>query len=219
MRLLAIGDSFTYGEELPDLNKSWPHQLGKKLGYEVINLGEPASSNDSIIRRLMEYVITQNVPVDLVVIGWSLLGRQEFADEIGYYDVWPGYGGNLFIQDGATWRNDLCAYISKYHNREYYFLKFLQQVTLIQSFLKSKNINYVMMNVLENDYYKKKLSFFWEKYFEEIDKDKFLGFNHSGMIEWTQGLAKGPQGHFLEEGHALVADKVYEHIGNLGWIS
>ena len=60
------------------------------------------TSNDKILRKTVEYVITNSV--DLVVIGWSNLGRSEFADEFGYYDIWPGYGGNMFIRDGTEWR-------------------------------------------------------------------------------------------------------------------
>jgi hypothetical protein len=221
MKLLAIGDSFTYGEELPDLNMSWPNRLGDKLGYAVINLGEPASSNDSIIRRLLEYLLTRSDQVDLVVIGWSMLGRQEFADDVGHYSVWPGYSGNLFQQDGSVWRQDLVKYFNQYHSRQYYHVRYLEQVILVQNFFKSKNIKYIMMNVLENEYYRRSPTFFWQKYFEEIDKDYFIGFDHSGMVEWTDAAKcpKGPNGHFLDKGHELVADKVYEHIRNLGWIS
>jgi hypothetical protein len=38
------------------------------------------------------------------------------------------------------------------------------------------------------------------------------------MMEWTYGSPQGPMGHFLEEGHAIVADKIYEHIRHLGWL-
>jgi hypothetical protein len=38
------------------------------------------------------------------------------------------------------------------------------------------------------------------------------------MMDWTYNTPKGPGGHFLEEGHAIVADKIYEHIRSLGWI-
>jgi Family of unknown function (DUF6071) len=221
MKLLAIGDSFTYGEELSDLNKSWPNRLGEKLGYAVINLGEPASSNDSIIRRLLEYLLTRSDQVDLVVIGWSMLGRQEFADDVGHYSVWPGYSGNLFQQDGSVWRQGLVKYFNQYHNRQYYHVRYLEQVILVQNFLKSRNIKYIMMNVLENEYYRRGPTFFWQRYFEEIDKNYFIGFDHSGMVEWTDAAKcpKGPNGHFLDKGHELVADKIYEHIRNLGWLS
>ena len=218
MKLLAVGDSFTYGEELEDRNLAWPNLLRGQLKYnEVANLGKPSSSNDSILRRTIDHLTFNSA--DLVVIGWSNLGRMEFADEFGYYDVWPGYQGNLFKRDGSNWRSELVEYISKYHNSEALHKKFLQQVLLVQSYLKQKNIRYVMLNISQNEYYKKKWFEGQQKYFEEIDKNYFLGFNQEGMLEWTYGCPQGIGGHFLEQGHRIVADRIYEHIRNLGWIS
>jgi hypothetical protein len=39
------------------------------------------------------------------------------------------------------------------------------------------------------------------------------------MAEWTRGVQKGPGGHFLDDGHKKVADKINEHIRHLGWVS
>ncbi len=35
MKILTLGDSFTFGAELSDISNAWPYLLGKKLGYEV----------------------------------------------------------------------------------------------------------------------------------------------------------------------------------------
>ena len=216
--ILAVGDSFTYGEELSDIHAAWPYKLASMLGASVINLGQPASSNDSILRRTMDHLSATN-DIDLVVIGWSNIGRSEFADEFGYYDVWPGYRGNLFARDGSNWRNELVDYISKYHNSEAIHRKFIQQVILLQSYLQSRNIKYIMLNIIQNEYYKKKFFDGNQQYFDQVDNDKFIGFNESGMIEWAYGCPRGPNGHFLEEGHLIVANKINEHIRNLGWLS
>ena len=53
----------------------------------------------------------------------------------------------------------------------------------------------------------------------QIDTTNYLGWPNESMMEWTYSAAQGPRGHFLEEGHAIVADKVYEHIRNIGWLS
>lgn len=220
MRILTIGDSFTYGEELPDLNLAWPQLLANKCNASLVNLGEPASSNDKIVRKAISYLTNPLLDkVDLVVIGWSSPGRIELADEMGVYDVWPGYGGNLFTRDDCEWRKTVCEYISQYHNSKFLHERFLHHVILLQSFFKANNIKYVMLNALQNEYYKK--HFFDDQpfLFEYIDRKCFLGFNTGGMVEWAYGLPKGPGGHFLEDGHKIVADKVYEHIRNIGWVS
>jgi hypothetical protein len=217
MKLLTVGDSFTYGEELGDRNHAWPQLLANQINYKLVNFGQPSASNDKILRKTMDYVIS--TPVDLVVIGWSNIGRSEYADEFGYYDVWPGYQGGLFIKDGCTWRSGLVDYVSKYHNSEAIHLKFIQQVILLQSFLKSRDIKYIMLNIVQNEYYKKKHFDGQLEYFNQVDKETFLGFNDSGMLEWTYGCKTGIGGHFLEDGHQIVAKKINEHIRNLGWVS
>jgi hypothetical protein len=37
------------------------------------------------------------------------------------------------------------------------------------------------------------------------------------MMEWTYGAEIGPRKHFLERGHEIVADKVYNHMKELEW--
>ena len=217
MKLLTVGDSFTYGEELADRTNAWPQVLANKINYELVNLGQPSASNDKILRKTLDY-LTFNT-VELVVIGWSNIGRSEHADEFGYYDVWPGYQGNLFRQDGSNWRSDLVDYVSRYHSAEAIHRKYIQQVILLQSYFKQRGIRYVMLNIVQNEYYKKKSFEGHLRYFEEVDEENFLGFNQSGMMEWTYGCPQGPGGHFLEQGHQLVADRIYEHIRNLSWIS
>jgi len=216
--MLAVGDSFTYGEELSDRTSAWPQLLATKLSVELLNLGQPSASNDNILRKTIDQTII-DPDIDFVVIGWSNIGRSEYADEFGYYDVWPGYQGNLFKRDGTNWRSDLVDYVSRYHNSEAIHKKFIQQVILLQSYLQSRGIKYIMLNIVQNEYYKKKHFDGQLKYFEQVNKDYFLGFNESGMVEWTYGCAKGPNDHFLEEGHKIVADKIYEHIRSLGWLS
>jgi hypothetical protein len=53
----------------------------------------------------------------------------------------------------------------------------------------------------------------------QIDSIYYLGWPNETMMEWTYGCSKGPGDHFLEQGHEVVANKIYEHIRHLGWIS
>jgi hypothetical protein len=216
--ILTIGDSFTYGEELKDRYQAWPYRLGDMLGAGAVNQGLPAASNDKILRLTIESIVTEP-DVDLTVIAWTNLGRSEHADEFGYYDVWPGYQGNLFKLDNSEWRNDLVSYISQYHNPQAMHKKFIQQVLMLQAFLEKRGRRYLMLNTLQNEYYKKRIFPDDQQFFSMIDQDKFMGFNKSGMAEWVGDSPKGPGGHFLDQGHRIVAEKIYDHIRHLGWIS
>jgi hypothetical protein len=215
--ILAVGDSFTYGEELDNIENAYPYYLAKGLKADVVNLGQPSGGNKQMVRKTIDYVLSGE-PLDLVVIGWTSPGRIEFADVNGIFDLWPGYSGNLFKRDGQDWRVELLDYINKHHDPEYLFKTHLQDVLLLQSFLKERNIKYVMIKTVGNEYYH-------QSYYNDdavlpnaIDTDHYLGWPNEGMAEWTNGCKRGPKGHFLEEGHRKVTKKLYEHIRNLGWI-
>jgi hypothetical protein len=216
--ILTVGDSFTYGEELENRDHAYPYYLAKGLKANVVNLGQPSGGNTQMIRKVIDYV-TLGEPLDLVIVGWTSPGRMEFADANGIFDLWPGYGGALFRKGGQEWRLELLDYINKHHSPDYLYHKFLMDVIMLQSFLKQRNIKYIMLSVVANEYYHK-------TYYNDdsalpklIDTDYYVGWPNEGMAEWTAGCKRGPNGHFLEEGHRKVTAKLYEHIRNLGWLS
>jgi hypothetical protein len=217
MKILAVGDSFTYGDELGDRELAWPSVLANKLNGTVINKGQSGGSNDCIIRNCLECLVSDDV--DLVVIGWTSPGRSEFVDEKGYYDVWPGYAGKLVIEEDRLWRGDLVNYITQHHSSAAYYEKFLNQVLLMQGFLKSRNQKYVMLNTVQNEHYKRITPEKLAPHYNQVDNTHFIEFGTKGMAEWAYGLKQGPRGHFLEDGHMVVANKIYEHIRHLCWIS
>ena len=123
--ILAVGDSFTYGEELENRDNAYPYYLAKGLKAEVVNFAVPGGGNRQMLRKVIDYVLSGE-PLDLVVIGWTSPGRMEFADANGMFDIWPGYSGNLFKRDGQDWRMELLDYINKHHDPEYLYKHYLQ---------------------------------------------------------------------------------------------
>jgi hypothetical protein len=86
--LLANGDSFTYGYELPNKYDAWPYVLGKTLNFDVINYGICSGSNDYIRRTTLEYLLSNNPKPEeiFVIIGWSSEIRWEgFLDDLNMY--------------------------------------------------------------------------------------------------------------------------------------
>jgi hypothetical protein len=88
-------------------------------------------------------------------------------------------------------------------------------IVLLQNFLKQHNKKYVMLDAFGNT----KLRHLNTELTKQIDTTYYLGWPAESMMEWTFGSDQGPNGHFLEKGHSIVADKIYEHIRHLGWIS
>ena len=209
MRLLAVGDSFTYGEELSNLNNAWPFLLGNKLGYEITNLAKPGCGNTRMIRHAVEQINNY----DLIVIAWSHFARTELADENGFYDLWPGCSV-LPHKESSPWRSEVINYYSKHHNDQYLYNQYLINIILIQQYLKFNNKKYIMLNTFGNNRYRKN-----DIGVDQIDSTYYIGWPTTTMMEWTYETPQGPKGHFLEQGHEIVADKIYEYIRNLGWIS
>ncbi|HTF90324.1 MAG TPA: GDSL-type esterase/lipase family protein [Planctomycetota bacterium] len=70
VRVLALGDSFTHGDEV-GLKDSWPHLLeSKRDDLEVLNLGVPGYATDQALLR------------------WENLGQQ-FRSDIVILAIWP----------------------------------------------------------------------------------------------------------------------------------
>jgi hypothetical protein len=218
MKLLTIGDSFTYGDELLDRTNAWPYLLAKELGCELTNLGQPGAGNTSIVRKVIE----NSDEADIVIVAWSHFARIEVADENGIYDIWPGNAGNLF-SGNLAYRHDLLKYINNHHNDLYLYSQSLINIILIQEYFLQHNKRYLMLDSFNESYNEelpreelKKLS---GHLLNRINSDYYLGWPNESMMEWTYGCHKGPRGHFLEDGHKRVADKINEHIRNLSWVS
>ena len=218
MKLLTVGDSFTYGEELADRNLAWPYLLANKINYDVDNLGKPGAGNAGILRNCISNVNN----VDIVIVAWSHFARTEVADKHGIFTVWPGNAGNLFAGKLAH-RHDLLKYINRHHDDLYLFSQQLINVILLQNYLKQNNKKYIMLDAFTECYDptspREKMRLLVPQLADQIDPTYYIGWPNETMMEWTYGVSKGPNGHFLEQGHEIVADKIYEHIRHLGWIS
>lgn len=215
MKLLTVGDSFTYGDELADLTKAWPHLLGKELGYSVTNLGQSGGGNTQMIRKVVEHY----QDYDLIIIAWSHYARIEHADEYGIYDTWPGSRSAQLFANNINHRNELAEYITKHHYDDYLYKQYLINTLLLQNFLVNQNKQYLMMDAFGNNYFDFVTNKEISSLRDQIDTTYYVGWPDQTMMEITYGCTQGPGGHFLEAGHQRVAEKINEHIRNLGWVS
>jgi hypothetical protein len=214
--ILTVGDSFTYGEELDDIDEAYPYKLAKILKGDVVNLAKPGTGNTSMIRNVIQHITEKN-PIDLVIIGWTSPGRMEFSDANGTFDIWPGYSGRKYATF-EPWRIELLEYINKHHDPSYIYQQYLIDIIMMQSFLTNHNIKYLMLTTMANEYYHNIYQTQMLPLVSLIDSTYFPGWPTEGMAEWTQGCKRGPGGHFLNDGHKQITKKLYEHIRNLGWL-
>jgi len=224
--IYAIGDSFTEGGELPGQNfgvpgiGAWPGVLSEMIGKPVINKGRSATGNTRIVKRAVDAVINN---AEGIIICWTNYGRIEFADKQGIYDVWPGSGSRRWLTrvPGTEHRSQISDFVNQHYNLKYLYKNWLRQIILVQTLCKARNIPCAMFNAFLipdiHDYsYSESVKFL----LREIDYDMFINNTLTeSTMDWTYNTPKMPLGHPGPEGHKIIANKVYEHIRNLGWVS
>lgn len=89
MRILTIGDSWTYGAESSDpKTMSWPAQLANKYNVEVVNLAQLGSSNKRQIRICFEE-LARDQNYDYIIYPLVPGARTELLKNGKWQQVWP----------------------------------------------------------------------------------------------------------------------------------
>lgn len=214
--IYCIGDSFTYGDELDKPEKdAWPVVLGKMLNKSVTNLGKPGTGNTRMVKRAIDVAFQDDA--ELVIISWTNPTRIEFFNTQPY-DVWPGR--QVWPQEDANIAKALTIMHNEYFDM-WLYRKWLRDIILTQNLLKSQNKRYLMAQALHysdnhdfaHDLWKKVDIGFFLYHPQWSDVNKYETFCH-----WTKDNAKAGQ-HPSETGHQQIAEKFYEYIRHLGWLS
>jgi hypothetical protein len=202
-KILCIGDSFTYGDELPDpASQSWPSLLAKDNGWDVNNLGKSGCSLERCIRVLFEEI---DKGYDLVILGCPPWVRQEI-----YFKPKKTFITSSAHKKIATipWENGFYEYS---YDDLIYYKKWLTSIIQIQSFLKQTKqpyILYAVYQLLVDEYLQECKSLL-----DKIDKDHFLEWP-SSMHFLVKDFPHGPGNHPLEEGHRHIANIIQMKINH-----
>jgi hypothetical protein len=97
MRLVTFGCSHTFGEGITEGDDcyegaqpslySWPSVLGKKIGSQVLNYGEPGASNNFILNTIRQHAWKSN---DVAVILFTYPTRYtHYVDNRVYDNILP----------------------------------------------------------------------------------------------------------------------------------
>jgi len=212
---IAIGDSFTYGEELDSRDDAWP----SLLGFE--NYGLRGASNEYIFRKAIEFAVSSTH----MIISWSECTRYDLFTNIptSVAQRYKNYTGPIQINSGwATaknpwnqfampWFRDL--YIN-YTDEKYSFLKTLSYMVSLQDVLDNNSVEYIFCSAFSNQELFKKYENDEEivHWTNRLNKEKFVGFPDEGFVEWVYGTPHGEGGHPLKLGHKKIADKLSKYI-------
>jgi len=202
-RLITHGCSFTYGEELQDPSvSSWPALVANQLDIELINLAQPAYSNDAILQDLVAQDINQTDYNDLVIICWTTNLRMMFNDMDGHYTV-------MAKTKEQGHRKQVSDILMATTDMRWLYERWLTQVILAQSYLDGRHAKYLFFSAFDNQKTFKDLR---TPLRSKIEVSKFIGWPDEGFVEWAYPCELGPRGHPLERGHAKVAGKLLDAL-------
>lgn len=90
MKILTIGDSWTFGSESTDPSTmSWPAQMASKYNVDVTNLARGGSSNKRQMRICYEE-LARNKDYDWVIFPLGPGSRTELLKVGKWQQIWPG---------------------------------------------------------------------------------------------------------------------------------
>lgn len=119
MRILTLGDSWTYGVNSSDpATMSWPAQMARKYSVEVVNLARGGISNQRATRIGIEE-LCRDSNYDYVIFPLAPASRTEILKTGKWQQVWPNFGSSnldkMFAELWHPWNDvqytiQLCFY-------------------------------------------------------------------------------------------------------------
>lgn len=198
-KILCVGDSFTYGDELPDpSSQAWPIILGKMNDWNITNAGKSGSSNERSIRLVFEEM---DNGYDLIIISWTVWSRFEVFHPDFKTPV--SLAPRTYELYGANWCKE---YYGSWYNDEHMYSKMLTQIIQMQSYLNSINQKYVF-GLVYGDY----INPVHMPLINKIDTSKFVSWPNT-FDSIVKSYPRGPNGHPLEDGHIHLATVMNDFI-------
>ena len=136
-----------------NISKHYVNLLKKQTGREIVNLSIGGMSNHEIFRRALEFVVTNNVgPDDIIIVQWSALHRFWIYNQKNNVDDFTiinpnscGGGGDLSIT------TEFSKLYTTYYCNDYMGLKhWYSYMISLQAIFKLKNVCYVFVTGFDN---------------------------------------------------------------------
>lgn len=209
-KIFAYGDSFVVGTGV-DPSASWISLLGKRLGVDTVNRGVSGGSNklsiNILFADLKDIVDTRD---HLVIFSWTSMLRSTFY----YKNQWQNIQLGHYYED-VDIRNRVDNYYNTIYNDYEGYTEFYQQQIMIDSLLKSKNINYVFVNSFSDSPVDINCFKQEQEYFEQfINRDKYILGKDSifNVVCNQQRMVCNDGFHPSEQGHEWMTDKTISYL-------
>jgi len=224
--LIAGGDSFTYGSELPSQEHTWANLLAKRKGWNICNTAKPGYSNSAIRRNVMN-AVNQYKDLDIyVAVMWSFPNRYEFrfAYDTGQRES-PWYSINPFTPPTFTNQTHtdnadskgITEFVGNYVKNiaiDPYWEIYNSwcEIVMLQNYLIKHNIRYVFMTV-DHTIFKSQLVLdtTLKTLIADIDMSKFI--DQEGMFTWAKRTKQEfYTTHPKESAHIEWINMLYDRI-------
>jgi hypothetical protein len=210
-RIIAYGDSFTYGYDLSDCkncpnnltyaapsNLTYAALLAQHYGLEYECRAVGSTANQGITRNIINSEI---LPTDLVMVMWTFIERNDFLFEgdMGWRSISPG--------DKLPFAQEYYRYIDSNSNYGLYLTH--KELLLTETYLKSTHAPFLFLSVVDIIY--KSLVWNNRNLLKLIDRSNWIiPFGEQGFWNWakTQNLLAHGQGHANEQAHRVLADYI-----------
>lgn len=238
MKAYFNGCSHTYGTDLQDPAKTaWPTLVATQLNCEFVNDSIVGGTNDRIKYRTIKFVND----FDCFYLAWTYTSRftRYRVDNNFEVNFNPNLKNNLY-SDAEEFQTYGKIHYQHWHNELYAFKLWLQDILMLQSFLKSKNKKVVMLNATNNlidvwsvdwknfnnsvkslvcfdrmsDQQLKDEHIEIQNLISQIDQTCYIGWNNWWLTKLTEEYSTGPTGHLLEQGHAAAANFILNYDSN-----
>ena len=237
--LIAGGDSFTYGSELPSQEHAWANLLATRKGWNICNTARPAASNSAIRRNVMN-AVHKYIELDLfVAVMWSFPNRYEFrfAYDTGHIDS-PWYSVNPWTHNDEKFEEHffneddqvLAAQQANRANAEakgmtafaksyvqnvavdpyWEYYTSILEISTLQNYLLKHNIKYVFTYV-DDSLWKGPIDISTTTLRADIDMTKFV--MDEGMFNWAKRTEQQfYTTHPRESAHIEWINMLYDRI-------
>lgn len=226
MFLYANGCSLTAGSEAVDDEQinyqyAFPSVIASMLGCGHLNAALPGGSNARIMKTTIlwieEWIASGKDPSELfVLIAWTGNDRLEvmYQNET-YHLLVHDLDSENYHQIPPMVRRYYESYLGAVDNRD---MIALQNILLMESYLKSKNINYIFLNAIES--WPTNLNHNRKLIYDALDKKHYLdgGRDRGHMRQWLrdQGFPFAPGFHFRKDAYNAYAKMIVKYLHESG---
>ena len=204
--LVACGDSFLYGSDLPSTDHAWPALIAQNLNLDYVCFAQPGVGNAQILQQIIQaqaYYRDQAV----YIINWTWIDRFDYVDTNDelWHTVRPAFDDP--IRDSFYYRYFHSELADKFYNLIY--VNSAQEILRDQKYL----MTYMDLLLLDQKYHAPD----YVRDLQDRVRARLLDFQGKNFLEWSKQhqYPISERWHPLESAHAHAAQLWQPHVASL----